>query len=366
MKKRILMSLLTIGIVGALIGGGVTTYFSDIETAEDNVFTAGTLDIEVDGQNPWEGKFIFEDVKPCEVEEIDFIIHNVGQNPCHIWKHIEVTDQHGGKTVYPHPETGPASSEPEYEEGGGFDGVYVERCNLAAYILYDLSVQYDRFVADDECKDFGSPQWIFPADMYVRVDNIDCTWVYLGVLYPSECMLVHQSYHLDIWPDAVEEEITNWAQGDVMEFDITLYAAQLTAPSPLGASPSMTLENKDPITWAIITGDGISGTLNYNAAGPTFNYSFSGVAPVANANYELIYYVDPWPGTGGCSIGTGHSSAADGSISFSGTPDLGMDMFNAKIWLVLDADYNGTSMTAWNPSSYLFETAMINYNDTDV
>jgi len=51
--KRILFSVMTIAIVGALIGGGVFAYFSDVESSPDNSFTAGTLDLSVDNENPW-------------------------------------------------------------------------------------------------------------------------------------------------------------------------------------------------------------------------------------------------------------------------------------------------------------------------
>jgi len=46
--KKILMSLFTIAIVGALIGGGVMALFSDTETSTGNTFTAGTLDLQFD------------------------------------------------------------------------------------------------------------------------------------------------------------------------------------------------------------------------------------------------------------------------------------------------------------------------------
>jgi len=45
MKRKILFSLMTIGLVAALVGGGIYAYFSDIETSTGNVFTAGTLNL---------------------------------------------------------------------------------------------------------------------------------------------------------------------------------------------------------------------------------------------------------------------------------------------------------------------------------
>ena len=37
----------------------------------------------------------------------------------------------------------------------------------------------------------------------------------------------------------------------------------------------------------------------------------------------------------------------------------------AKIWLVLDDDFNGSIMTGWNPEEYLFEGEFITYEDTN-
>ena len=45
MKKKILFSLMTIALVGALVSGGIFAYFSDIETSTGNTFTAGTLNL---------------------------------------------------------------------------------------------------------------------------------------------------------------------------------------------------------------------------------------------------------------------------------------------------------------------------------
>ena len=88
--KKVLMSLFTIAIVGALIGGGAVAYFSDVETAEDNVFTAGTIDISID---PSSGQDVvtlegYVDLKPCQTGYTYTCIHNDGTNPADIWKHI--------------------------------------------------------------------------------------------------------------------------------------------------------------------------------------------------------------------------------------------------------------------------------------
>ena len=62
--RSILLSLMTIALVGALVGGGVFAYFSDTETSTGNTFTAGTLDLNLDAGNTNVVKFTVSDVKP--------------------------------------------------------------------------------------------------------------------------------------------------------------------------------------------------------------------------------------------------------------------------------------------------------------
>ena len=88
--KKVLLSLLTIAVVGALITGGVVAYFSDTETSTGNVFTAGTIDISLDpsgGQHDvtLEGDL---DLKPCQTGYTYSCIQNDGTNPAEVWKHI--------------------------------------------------------------------------------------------------------------------------------------------------------------------------------------------------------------------------------------------------------------------------------------
>ncbi len=67
--RRILISLMTIALVGALVGGGVFAYFSDTETSTENVFTAGTLNLDLtdtsdDGTESEAATWVFSDIAP--------------------------------------------------------------------------------------------------------------------------------------------------------------------------------------------------------------------------------------------------------------------------------------------------------------
>lgn len=51
MNTKILISLLTIGVASAGLGYGTFAFFSDTETSGSNLFTAGDLDLTLNGQN---------------------------------------------------------------------------------------------------------------------------------------------------------------------------------------------------------------------------------------------------------------------------------------------------------------------------
>ena len=52
-KKNLAIALIAVAIVGVFSSGMIYAYFNDTETAAGNSFTAGTLDLTVNTQNPW-------------------------------------------------------------------------------------------------------------------------------------------------------------------------------------------------------------------------------------------------------------------------------------------------------------------------
>ena len=79
--KRILVSLMTMALVSALVGGGIYAYFNDTETSTGNTFTAGTLDLNLDGGNTNVVKFTVDDVKPGDSSGGTWTVANVGNIP---------------------------------------------------------------------------------------------------------------------------------------------------------------------------------------------------------------------------------------------------------------------------------------------
>ena len=208
--KKILMSLFTIAIVGALVTGGAIAYFNDVETSTGNTFTAGTLDLKVNNEeNPWVSKVdaTLKDVKPCEVRLVTITLENVGSNPMDVWKILKDVVPAGG--LFPESEKGEDASNTIND----IDGV----------IRYDLSVNTEPKITEamDYTISAGTHQ------LAVLTAGVAGKYIYLGTIAVGGTMTVVQSYHMD-------GATTNWAQGDTMTFTIEFFAQQTTgdAPSP--------------------------------------------------------------------------------------------------------------------------------------
>jgi hypothetical protein len=131
------------------------------------------------------------------------------------------------------------------------------------------------------------------------------------------------------------------------------------------------LDNKDE-NWNAVQDDRY-GQLSFNPSHPTFDYTLDVYKMDANELYSLIYYPDPWPGTGSIEIGT-FMTDGSGNATKSGDVDLGVDLPiagdtnspGAKLWVVPSSHWSGGQMTNWIMADYLFEHNLVTYDDTDV
>lgn len=333
--RKILLSLLTIGLVSGSALGLTRAYFTDTETNTGNTFSTGTIDISVDNSNPWSrtNPYTLSDMKPSQVDYITFTVKNTGTNPANIFK--KLTNVVTGQGVQ-------SEEENAYERANGV------RNDIDTVIDYDMNVEL--FDAQ------GTPAWHqMVYDKNVTISGIKDKDMFLGMVPVGWSMKVTQSYHMK--PDTA-----NWAQGDTMGFDIGLTAEQLKGTALLYK------KSGDP-KW-LIDFTGPMGTLTYGVKDKTFKYSFNATGLVAGTAYSLIHYVDPWPGNGTGSVGLIGSGTSDeaGVLSFSGDQEFGANLINAKIWLVPSGNYNPAtkSLIGWNPTTYLFETGLIDYYDSDL
>jgi len=124
--------------------------------------------------------------------------------------------------------------------------------------------------------------------------------------------------------------------------------------------------------WAIVEG-GAHGQLAYTNADTEFGFNFNGFGLDKGVEYTLIYYADPWPGTGGMCLGFDAANGG-GNVHILGSENTGdlpvetdTNDEGAKIWLVLSDDVacDTFGMIGWNPDKYLFENNLISFLDTD-
>jgi spore coat-associated protein N len=336
--KKVLMSLFTIAIVGALIGGGTFAYFSDTETSTGNTFQSGTIDFEMDNGEGSAVLITLTDMKPCDWAYYQIRLHNVGTNDGPLYLHFDVEAGYNAVT-----------SEPETAAGG-------ETINdIENHITVDLSLTDVT----------GGEQYVViaPKDD-IKLGDLDCLWIPLGWFGGEPYKYLKLSFHL-------QAETGNEYQGDAVDFTINAYMTDHNSPG--GPNPIVLfLENKDA-SWNPIV-DSTFGYIVFDSSASTFKYTLYAYGLQPSTSYNLIYYCDPWPNNCGVLIGT-HSTGTGGNINGqSGNVNLNMDLpvpadanfyYGAKIWLILASD-GSVPMTGWHPSSYLFETNLIKYDDTDV
>jgi len=152
-----------------------------------------------------------------------------------------------------------------------------------------------------------------------------------------------------------------------------------TGPSGKSNVGHLYLREKDPATWEIVE-HGAWGKMKYKLSGPAFDFVFNGHELNPGGDYTLIYYPDydggnPWPRVDIRCLAHGAANE-EGNIHLAEAVELNSNLpmsydYNtgAKIWLVessaVECEPTNT-MSGWNPTEYLFEYDLINYEDTDL
>jgi predicted ribosomally synthesized peptide with SipW-like signal peptide len=78
MNKKILVSVMVIGLVAALAGAGLHAIFNDTETSTGNTFTAGTLNISLGTTSRSTG---YNNMKPGDTVTFTIIVNSDGSLP---------------------------------------------------------------------------------------------------------------------------------------------------------------------------------------------------------------------------------------------------------------------------------------------
>lgn len=184
---RILLSLITIASVAALGFAATQAFFSDTEKSSANTFTAGRLDLKINGRDNPEAIINISDLKPGDNQIVNKTLF-IDNNPAKVYLHLKDLEASQG-----------AQTEPEELEENG-----EPKSDLENYLTYDLLI--------------GENALIALSDSILLSDVVSC-WIPLGEILGATDVILQQSFHFDA-------SVTNWAQGDTLTFTEEFYAVQ--------------------------------------------------------------------------------------------------------------------------------------------
>ncbi|KUJ93486.1 MAG: hypothetical protein XD40_1336 [Archaeoglobus fulgidus] len=191
--RKLLLSILSIGFMMAVIATGTLTYFYDVEVSDNNTITAGTIDISVDGENPWTTSVIVtDDAKPSLNFCVYKLVCNNGTNPAVVYTRIDNITESNNEVTEPELEADPS-------------GLINDLSNVT---WFDLA--YNK----------GEGWNVLVKEGVLTVRDVEGTWYKLTTLQPDECVNVLFSFHM-------KSDAGNEYQGDQMQFDIVFKAFQV-------------------------------------------------------------------------------------------------------------------------------------------
>ncbi len=200
--KRILYSVLSIAALAVLVGGATFAYFSDTETSNGNTFTAGTLDLLVDGSNNNVVKFNVTNMRPGNQPKASYLLHNNGTLKGYLdLENISVTNNENS-CVEPEVEAGDTTC------GTVGDGELQDVVNLRLFI------------------DYGGDGWISTGDKVFyngKVKNLPSHFEL------DESMNAGTDLHIVALFDWWSTPNDDLAQGDTFSLDMTFELAQTAA-----------------------------------------------------------------------------------------------------------------------------------------
>jgi hypothetical protein len=398
--KKILLSVLSIGIVATVAVYASQAFFSDKETSTGNRFSAGAIDLKIDytgyyntkvGEgNPlvhWDLKdlvaekfFDFADVKPGDFGEGTLSFH-VYNNPA--WACVSVKNLTNNENGCTEPEGLPEGTDTTCDNPGLGQGELASHLYFTAWEDVNGNNIWEAGEPLLFSNKMGPASDVLDGVTYPIADSttgtgpiLASTTRYIGIKWCFGAMEVNESTHVIACNGSGEGNIT---QTDSLTADVEFYVEQ-SRNNPsfrcVKETHELILENKDN-EYNRLTSDGRYAVLTWAGDGDTFNYSLKAYGLVPSKEYSLLYYADGWPGNHpGYWFKNAFADPGTGNLTMSGNPDLLMDLpkspdtnvAGAKIWLIPSADYNSVnfSVLTWPfANDWLFESNLIQYNDTN-
>jgi predicted ribosomally synthesized peptide with SipW-like signal peptide len=209
--KRILFGLLALAVCVGLMGGAFA-YLGDKETAVDNSYTAGTLNLLVDGQNDSNVSHISMDpiapqTKDWEPQDFckQWVVKNDGNLPGDFWVEIVGIENEENGIIEPEANAGDVT-------GGATQG------ELG-------SLTWAKFQENDWNDPYPSLSWAGSAQFkpFNSAEGVHSSHV---TIPPGSSMKVYLWF---AWPQSGGfYGVDNTAQGDTLEFDVVFHLEQVT------------------------------------------------------------------------------------------------------------------------------------------
>lgn len=212
--KRILLSVFSISLALVLAVGATVAVFSDTETSEGNTFTAGTLDLKVDGED--DGSTVahieLSDMKPGDTAQYQWTLSNTGSLSGQPWIEIVNLVDNDNNCNEPESDVDGSCGDPGPGEGELSP-------NLLMQINAAGSTGYEHPNAQ-VCFDASGTGRICPLDFWASYGQVGQSevWEVIGPGSSTAPMVLEFS---------IPESVGNIIQSDSVEFDIVFHLDQI-------------------------------------------------------------------------------------------------------------------------------------------
>jgi len=218
-SKKILIGLMTMVLAVGLVGAGAFAVFSDTETSEDNTFTAGTLDLKVDGQDNPAASYSLGDMKPGDSVCYTWCLKNVGSIPGVPSVEFSAITNNENGTNDPEDDAEAQS----YASAGGELGEYLKTCTGYAPCSWGCTISNHLYCNWQTGPTHG---WGTPG-----LNGVGGQTLTLPVLNPGDTVgfILQMSLEddLQLWDGCGWHDIDdNIIQSDSVEFDIIFHLDQ--------------------------------------------------------------------------------------------------------------------------------------------
>lgn len=219
--KKIILSLSIIASVAVIVVGASGAYFSDTETSENNTFSAGTMDLDINGDDVATTTIVLANLAPGDSgADTDTILKNSGS----LDAELDITMGTVSNYACTDSANGGANDGTEYCDATA--GSLGANAQMALYIDVDKDGVYDDGT-DIGLKSDGTI-YTSGALIYASIDSYDTTTWNPGNNGVT-IMATNDEYGFIINWQIPAETTGNEIQGDALKFDITFTLEQADA-----------------------------------------------------------------------------------------------------------------------------------------